>query len=314
MSGTTTLRLSVLDQSPVGTGQTPADALAATAALAQEADELGYHRFWVAEHHDTEGFAGTAPEVLVGMLLERTRNLRIGSGGVLLPRYPARKVAETFRVLSALHPGRVDLGIGRAGGPARDFPDRVRELLRHLAPQPGDPASTPPPASPPAPPVWLLGAGTQSARLAAELGTSFAFAHFFSPDHGPIAFARFAEGPTGRASEHRALAVRVIAADTTRDADALADAYLLWRSRKDLGHDEPHPTTTHAARHRWTTDESARAAANRAALMHGTADDVGPRLLELARVHGVDELIVNTLTHDPEARAHSYRLLAKALL
>ncbi|WTW99462.1 MsnO8 family LLM class oxidoreductase [Streptomycetaceae bacterium NBC_01309] len=296
------LRLSVLDQSPIGEGSTPADALAATAALARETDELGYHRFWVAEHHATAGFAGTAPEVLAAILLERTRHMRIGTGGVLLPRYDPGKVAEVFRVLAALHPGRVDLGVGRAGGPARDFPLRVRGLLDGLAHEPDDPV--------PSPPVWLLGAGTRSARLAAELGTNFAFAHFFHPDLGAAAFDGFGAADTRR----RALAVRVIAADTDAEASALADAYLLWRSRKDLGHDEPLPSAATARRHRWTDEESARAAVNRKAVVFGGPDRVGARLSELARAHGVDELIVNTLTHDPDDRLHSYRLLAKALL
>ncbi|WP_436775286.1 MsnO8 family LLM class oxidoreductase [Yinghuangia sp. YIM S09857] len=302
MTGMPRLRLSVLDQSPVGEGSTPADALAATVTLAREADELGYHRFWTAEHHGTAGFAGTAPEILTAILLERTRHMRIGTGGVLLPRYEPAKVAEVFRVLAALHPGRVDLGVGRAGGPAHDFPTRVRALLDGLAPEPDDPV--------PSPPVWLLGAGTRSARLAGELGTNFAFAHFFNPGLGAAAFEGFGESDHGR----RALAVRVVAADTDAEAAALADAYLLWRSRKDLGHDEPHPSVSVAARHRWTDDETARAAVNRRAIVHGTGDAVAEQLTALARAHGVGELVVNTLTQDPEVRLHSYRLLAKALL
>jgi luciferase family oxidoreductase group 1 len=119
-----TLRLSILDQSPIPVGGAPAEALIATRRLARSADGLGYHRFWVAEHHGAAGFAGTAPEIMIASLLEHTRRLRIGSGGVLLPRYEPRKVAEVFRVLGALHPGRVDLGIGRAGGIAREFPRR----------------------------------------------------------------------------------------------------------------------------------------------------------------------------------------------
>lgn len=306
MTATSPLRLSVLDQSPIGAGQSAAEALNATVELARTAEDAGYHRFWIAEHHGSAAFAGTAPEVLAGTLLARTRRIRVGSGGVLLPRYPPAKVAEVFRVLNALHPGRVDLGVGRAGGPSRDFPDQVRDLLAHVAPRPADPA--------PAPPVWLLGAGSRSARLAAELGTHFAFAHFFSPGGGTSALAAFGEGPTGHDPEYRALAVRVIAADTAGEADALADAYLLWRSRRDLGHDEPLPDPAQAAAHVWTAEETARAAVNRGALVQGTAPSVASRLRALADAHGVDELIVNTLTHDPGQRAHTHRLLAKELL
>ncbi|XES01384.1 MsnO8 family LLM class oxidoreductase [Streptomyces sp. S1D4-11] len=144
-----TLRLSILDQSPIPAGGAPAEALIATLQLARSAEDLGYHRFWVAEHHGAAGFAGTAPEIMVASLLEHTRRLRIGSGGVLLPRYEPRKVAEVFRVLGALHPGRVDLGIGRAGGISRDFPRRFAEVIDLLGkPYPGYIPPT----------VWLLAA------------------------------------------------------------------------------------------------------------------------------------------------------------
>lgn len=296
---TTVPRLSLLDQSPVGEGRTPAEALAATYELAATAEALGHHRFWVAEHHGSRAFAGTAPEVLAAGLLERTGRLRVGTGGVLLPRYSPRKVAEVFRLLAALHPGRVDLGVGRAGGPASDFPDQVRRLLHELAPTPHDDTAPPP--------VWLLGAGTRSARLAAELGTSFAFAHFFNPGLGRAAFE--AASATSGDRTRRALAVRVIAADTEAEAAGLADAYLLWRSRRDLGHDEPLPSVATAARHAWTADESARAAHNRRALIQGTADKVHQDLTDLVRTHDVDELVLNTLTHDPEARLRSVHLI-----
>ncbi|PBC93119.1 luciferase family oxidoreductase, group 1 [Streptomyces sp. OV198] len=167
-----TLRLSILDQSPIPAGGAPAEALIATLQLARSAEGLGYHRFWVAEHHGAAGFAGIALEVMVASMLENTRRLRIGSGGVLLPRYEPRKVAEVFRVLGALHPGRVDLGIGRAGGIARDFPRRFAEVIDLLGKS--YPGYIPPT-------VWLLGAGSGSARLADALGTRYAFAHFLSP-------------------------------------------------------------------------------------------------------------------------------------
>ena len=175
------LRLSVLDQTPVGEDSSPSEALRASVDLAEAADRLGFTRYWVAEHHSSPGFAGTAPEILAGALLARTRHLRVGTGGVLLPRYEPLKVAEVFTVLASLHPGRVDLGIGRAGGLSHRFPQQLDELRRLLGVETSDVA----PAGagqvgPPPPQVWPLGAGAGSAVLAGRLGTAFAFAHFLA--------------------------------------------------------------------------------------------------------------------------------------
>ncbi|WP_405010682.1 MsnO8 family LLM class oxidoreductase [Kitasatospora sp. NBC_01539] len=304
--------LSVLDQSPVSEGGTPADALQATLGLAAEADALGYHRYWVAEHHDSPSFAGTAPEILVAALLGRTRRLRVGSGGVLLPRYPAPKVAEVFRLLAGLHPGRVDLGLGRAGGPGHRFPEQVAQVLRLVA-QPYEGYRPPE--------VWLLGAGTGSAELASYLGTRFAFAHFLRPELADPAMRTYRQGGATAAGDATggapgdatggALAVRVIAADTEARARALAASFLLWRSRKDLGVDRPIGPPEDARRHRWTPAESERAAANSRALVAGTPEQVRAELLGLAAAHGVDEIVVNTVAHDPADRVASYRLLAE---
>ncbi|ONI92136.1 luciferase family oxidoreductase [Saccharothrix sp. ALI-22-I] len=303
--------MSVLDQSPVPDGGTEAEALRASLALARAAEELGFARYWVAEHHGSAAFAGAAPEVMVGAVLAVTTSMRVGSGGVLLPRYPSVKVAEVFRILSALHPGRVDLGVGRAGGPAADFPRKLVELLARLGPEP---------------PVWLLGASTGSAELAARLGTAYCFAHFLNSDPGEAAMSRYHAGGSVRGDvaspssggdavpEPRgAVAVRVMVADTAGEADALAEAFLLWRSRRDLGHDETLPGSDRVRRHRWTPAELDRAAVNRRTLVHGTAEQARTALIGLADAHGVCELVVNTLTHDPADRLRSYRLLAEAM-
>jgi luciferase family oxidoreductase group 1 len=297
-----TLRLSILDQSPIPVGGAPAEALIATRRLARSADGLGYHRFWVAEHHGAAGFAGTAPEIMIASLLEHTRRLRIGSGGVLLPRYEPRKVAEVFRVLGALHPGRVDLGIGRAGGIARDFPRRFAEVIDLLGkPYPGYIPPT----------VWLLGAGSGSARLAGALGTRYAFAHFLSPQLSTAALDAF-HGSTPHAPTQSALAVRVVVADTEVKARELTAGFLLWRSRKDLGHNEPFPSPATVRGHSWTAEEEARVDHSSQQLVAGTPQQVKAALIGLARAHRVDEIIVNTLTHDPLDRLRSYELLAEA--
>ena len=290
-------RLSVLDQSPIGRGRTAAQALLDSVVLACHADRLGYHRYWLAEHHGSAAFAGTAPEILVGRLLDATDNLRVGSGGVLLPRYRPEKVAETFKVLAALHPGRVDLGIGRAGGPPADFPRSVDTLLRLLR----VPSGTLPP------PVWLLGSSTGSAQLSAALGTSFCFAHFLNPDAAELAF-EVARREPAPAAEH-ALAVRVVTAEDEDRVEDLRRAYLLWRSRKDLGAEEPFPDVDTARGHHWTPAETARAQVNARAVVAGPPAQVRKALDTLAEKYGVGEIIINMLTHDPEDRATALRLL-----
>ncbi|MEU6862180.1 LLM class flavin-dependent oxidoreductase [Streptomyces sp. NPDC046876] len=303
----TKLRLSVLDQTPVGEDHTPDQALRASVDLARAAEALGYTRYWAAEHHGSPGFASSAPEILAGALLAHTSRMRIGTGGVLLPRYDPGKVAEVFSVLASLYPGRVDLGIGRAGGPAHDFPERLARLRALLGP------AGVVPHAPVAPQMWLLGAGRESARLAGQLGTEFAFGHFFSPAGGPAAFGHYRaefEAATGRRTRG-ALAVRVVTADSAGRAEELAQSLLLWRARKDLGHDLPMPSYETTRRHRWTGAELERAKVHRTALVSGTPEQVHSTLTALAVGHGVDELIVNTLTPDPADRQRSYELLAE---
>lgn len=288
-------RLSILDQSPIGEGSTAAEALRATVELAEAADELGVTRYWVAEHHGSPGFAGTAPEILVPVLLGATRRLRVGSGGVLLPRYPVRKVAEVFSILADLYPGRVDLGLGRAGGPAETFPQDVADLKKWF----GDDLQ-----------LWVLGASGSSAALAATTGTSYAFAHFLNPGPGLESMRAYSNLSPAPGS---ALAVRVIVADTEAHAGDLAQSLLLWRSRKDLGEDRPIPSIETARRHRWTSAELERASYHSKALIAGTPDQVHPILTDLARTHDTQELIVNILTHDPADRLRTCQLLAQLL-
>lgn len=308
--------LSILDQSPVGEGFTSADALASTIEGAREAERLGYRRFWVAEHHWSPGFAGAAPEVLAAVLLARTSRIRIGTGGVLLPRYPAEKVAEVFGTLASLYPERVDMGIGRAGGPAERFPEQLSDLLGLLGMAGGSPQGRRVTALPAVPPeLWLLGAGTGSAQLAGALGSGFAFAHFLNPGSSGSALDTYRDGYT-RATGDRApggvLAVRAVTADTAERAEELALAMLLWRTRKDMGMDLPLPSAEEVRSHRWTPEETARAQVRRDSMVSGTPEEVRDTLAVLAKEHGVDELMVNTLTCDPAEQLRSYQLLAEA--
>ena len=303
-----TLTLSLLDQSPIGRPYSAADALAQTIDLAQAAEGLGYHRYWLAEHHHSPGFAGSAPEILAALVLERTTRIRVGSGGVLLPRYRAEKVAEVFGVLAAVHPGRVDLGVGRAGGPPQDFPRKFSELRALLHDHQAGPGT------PCLPDLWLLGASAGSAALAAEMGTGFAFGHFLRPEPSVRAVDAYLRGhvPTVISPAPKAaVAVRVVVAKTAERAEALTDSLLLWRSRKDHGHDAPFPTPQDTASHRWSSLESAARAAHRHGLFVGTPDHVAADLRIFADKHHVEELIINTPLACPADRLRSYELLAR---
>jgi luciferase family oxidoreductase group 1 len=204
--------------------------------------------------------------------------------------------------LAGLFPGRVDLGVGRAGGPAHDYPQKVAALLHGLGSPTSDGAT--------APCVWLLGSSTSSAALAAGFGTAFCYAHFLNPLSGVDSLASFRrQGGTGPT----AVAVRVFVADTEADAARAARGFLLWRSRKDLGQDLPLPAPDTVRRHHWSDAEATRAEAHRPAVVYGAPEQVRDSLVTLAERHDVDEIVVNTLIHDQDARLRSYRLLAEAV-
>jgi luciferase family oxidoreductase group 1 len=237
------IRLSVLDQSPVSQGSTPAEALRNSIDFARLADELGYHRYWVAEHHGTPGLACTSPELLIGPIAASTTRIRVGSGGVMLPHYSPLKVAENFSMLTDLHPGRIDLGIGRAAGtspkvalalqrdrrqpPPDDFYEQLQELLNYIARAPNARCE-----------LWLLGSSMQSAIWAAELGLPYAFADFINPEGTEMtAHYRRHFRPSVWASEPRtAVAVWAICAGTDEEALRLSFSFrmmalLLFRGR-----------------------------------------------------------------------------------
>jgi luciferase family oxidoreductase group 1 len=327
------VKLSVLDQSPVPAGARPEDALQNTIDLARAAERAGYHRYWLAEHHNTRGLAGPAPEVMVATVAAATERIRVGSGGVMLPHYSSLKVAEQFHVLEALHPGRIDLGIGRAPGgdpmsaaalriptPEGDrFPNQVQDLIGFLEDRldPRHPFSrvraTPEPSDG-VPPVWLLGSSDYSAAVAAVLGTGFSFAHFINPAGGEHVMgeyrASFKPSPTFPRPQAN-VGVNVMCADTTEEAIRLASSVRLWRRRLRLGDPGPVPTVEEAiaelgdrALERPHDDERR--------LAIGNPDEVRVELEELAERYGVDELVVLTICHDHAARVRSYDLLAGA--
>ena len=302
------MRLSILDQVPVTDHIARDGAAAAGVRLAWEAEELGYHRIWFAEHHLSRAFASTAPEIMAALALERTQRIRVGTGGILLPLYPATKVLEVATLLDEVHPGRSDIGVGRGAYDDPHYGEKIRQLTRALGSHPaadGEPTSR----------VWVLGAGGSAAPLAGEVGAGYAHGHFFVPHGGEAATAAY-RAAAGKAA-HRArtvLAVRAVTASTDAQARALAQAMLLWRVRKDVGDERPIPSVQSAKEHRWSEIETRRAHARAQGIVFGTPDVVGSRLRALAEAHQADELMINTLVSDPADRQESYRLLAQQLL
>ena len=326
------LRLSVLDQTPVSEGSTAAQALRNSIDLAELADRLGYHRYWVAEHHGGGLVAGPSPEVLIGPIAAATTNLRVGSGGVMLPHYSPLKVAESFGVLAGLFPGRIDLGIGRAAGTdpmtthalqrdrssalPDDFPDQLAELLAYF--ERGFPAghlarlAETLPGEPEVPEPWLLGSSEQSAIWAGELGLRYAFADFINPRGAPIAETYRRGFVTGKrlAEPRLAVAVRAVVAESEGEAQRLSAS---WRMAFDLlrrGRLVAVPPPEKAQRYlELHADEQGGSPSDRTRLT-GTPAQVGAEIKEIAAVYGADEAIVVTITHDHEARRRSYELLA----
>jgi luciferase family oxidoreductase group 1 len=323
------VRLGVLDQSPICEGGTAGEAIRQTVSLAVAAERLGYSRYWVAEHHASEAFAGTAPEILVAHLGACTSTIRVGSGGVMLGHYAPFKVAEIFRVLEALYPQRVDLGIGRGagGGPSAvralrsaggSFSDLFAELLGLVrgAP-PGDQTERQMLAQPcgtTAPQPWLLGASAESAAHAARVGCAFSFAHFINGGCGPGAMAeyraQFRPSPW-LASPQASVAVFVLCADTDAQARRLASSRDVWGLWLDQGVEAPIPPPERAMAYRCTDAERHRLAAGRRARIVGTPEQVRERLSRLAELYGVEELLILSICHDFAARLRSYQLLAQ---
>jgi luciferase family oxidoreductase group 1 len=326
--------LGVLDQSPVRSGGTPADAIHETLELAQVAERLGYRRYWLAEHHSTPGLAGSCPEILIGQVAARTSRIRVGAGGIMLSHYSPLKVAEHFRMLATLFPGRIDLGIGRAPGSdqltaralaygrglgVEHFPQQIGDLLDFLGD--GVPADHPfagaiaMPAGGEAPEVWLLGSSDESARLAAHFGTAFSFAHFIAGDGGPDAVRAYRQRfrpSAGCATPRVSVAVFALCADTEAEALRLAKSRELFVVRLYTGRAGPYPSVEEAEAVTHGAREQAILQHARRRTIAGAPEQVRERLLALAAEHTADELVIVTITHDPKARVRSYELLADA--
>ena len=330
----TGITLSILDQSPIISGHTPAQAVHETLKLAQAAERLGYYRYWLAEHHSIAALADPCPEILATRVAAATSTLRVGTGGVLLPYYSPFKVAEQFRMLEALYPGRIDLGIGRAPGGdqmtalamgegrypgAEKFAEQVQYLVAYLNDAlPPDHPFAPVramPKGPTTPEVWLLGSSDYSGALAAQLGLRFAFAHFISAEGGDAVMREYRRQyrPSSREPEpHALLCVFVICGETAEEAERLTASVNLRRLNMDYGVNAPVPNHDEAARYPYTEADLRRIAYHRRRVVAGTPETVRERLLQLAARYGADELMAITITWDYGSRLRSYELLAEA--
>jgi luciferase family oxidoreductase group 1 len=328
-------RLGVLDQSPIAAGRSPADAIAETIELAQLAEQLGYGRYWLAEHHASESFAGTCPSLLMAHVAQTTRSIRVGSGGVMLMHYSALEIAEQFRMLETLHPGRIDLGIGRAPGAdahviqalcpndgepdvaQRRFETKLRELSDLLrsdaSPRAGDHVFAQP-RGPGMPEPWLLGSGTTSAVLAAKLGWGFCFAQFISGATGALVVDTYREAFVASPWLDRprvAVGCFVLVGEDDAEAERLVSSTELWYLNLQLGRRIPFPTPEQAAAYAWDGPAAAMRRQLRALRIHGGPAKVSRNLERLTALYDTDELLIVTITHDHQARLRSYRRLAE---
>jgi luciferase family oxidoreductase group 1 len=327
--------LSILDLSPVAAGSSGAAALRNSLDLARLADTLGFTRYWVAEHHNLPSIASSAPDIMIGQIAAATARIRVGSGGVMLPNHAPLMVAERFKVLEALFPGRIDLGLGRApgtdpvtsyalrrrqdAGGDDDFLERFQELVlfensafpqghpfRSVRAMPQDVAL---------PPIWLLGSSGYSAQLAAMVGAGFAFAHHFA-DHDAAAAMlsyrdQFRPSPA-RSSPYAIFACAVVCADSDAEAERLASTIDLNFVRRSRGEYLPLASPEEAAAYPYSPAERGLIARNRARLFAGAPSKVRAELAAMIAATKADEVMITTMLYDHAARRHSYELLADA--
>jgi luciferase family oxidoreductase group 1 len=322
------MRLSVLDQSTAVTGRSEAESIRESVALASHCEALGYSRYWVSEHHNLPAIVGTAPEILMAAIAATTQRIRIGSAGVMLPHYSALKVAEQFRVLEALAPGRIDLGVGRAPGgdmrtaralnpnahaAAENFPEQVRDLQAWTS-LPEHHGIVAHPIGPHAPELWILGSSNYGAQLAAHFGLPYAYAYFFADGQGAdeaLALYRRLYQPSDRYPTAQAtVCVWALVADTHDEALHHALGRERWRVDRARNVFGPLQAPEVIAARGFSADEWPTIEEMRRKAFVGTAGEVGAQLRALADELQLDEIVVNTWAHDPQVRRLSYALLA----
>ena len=327
-------RLSILDQSPIRADSTPAIALAESVQLAQRADALGFHRYWLAEHHGSQAFAGSSPEILIARIASATQRIRVGSGGVMLMHYSPYKVAENFKVLESLFPGRIDVGIGRApgsdgitaaalaygSGVGPDyFPAKVADLKAFISD--GVPLTEglrqvrATPATLNVPELWILGSSDQSGMLAAHFGVPFSFAHFINARDCGLAIETYRARyrPSPQFPEPRVnIGVFALCAETTDEARDMGACRDLWRLKFEKGEFGPYPSIDEANRYHYSAADLMKIEERRAKQILGDAASVRVRLQDLADEFQAEELMVLSITPTFAQRLRNYELLAEA--
>lgn len=327
------ITFSILDLAPVTEGKTPRDALIQSLDLAQHAERWGYHRFWLAEHHNMPGIASSATSVVIGYVASGTSKIRVGSGGIMLPNHSPLVVAEQFGTLESLYPGRIDLGLGRApgtdqltalalrrgpGSDGRDFPERLQELRTYFDPSlaegplrvraiPGEGLRIP---------IWLLGSSGFSAQLAAQLGLPFAFASHFAPDYllPALELYRSQFQPSAELDKpHTMIGVNVIAADTTEEAERLASSLYLQFLNIIRGRTGKLQPPVDDIDEYWTAEEKSVVGRQLAFTVIGDRETVKEKLLRIADLTKADEMIVGAQIYDHQARLRSYEILAEVV-
>jgi len=329
------LPFSVLDLSPIASDSSGPEALARTVDLARACEELGYRRYWLAEHHNTPGLASSAPEIMITHVAASTRTIRVGSGGVMLPNHPPLRIAESFRVLESLHPGRIDLGIGRAPGSdpmtafalrrsqegfSVELPSLITELLAYV--DGGFPEDHPfarvraMPLETPLPPIWILGSSEESAHLAARIGCGYVFAHYMGPRKAAPAMRAYRESfqPSASFSQpHAILGLSVICAQTTERAEFLSWSSVLGVMMLRSGRPGPLPTPEVGLAYDYSPHQQDQVRRFRRAQVVGTPDAVAARVTELVEDAAADEVMIMTSVHSHVERVRSYELVAEAL-
>jgi luciferase family oxidoreductase group 1 len=324
----TDVRVSVLDTSPIVSGSTAAAALRNTLDLAALADRLGYHRYWVPEHHSMRGVACSATAVVIGRIADVTSRIRVGAGGVLLPNHPPILIAEQFGTLAVFHPGRIDLGLGRALGgprhvaevvrPERDrtdtgFREQITELIDYFDPALDRPVKAVPAIGNP-PDFWLLGSSPASAGLAAELGIAYAFAHHLRPANAVEATTRYRtqfQPSAGCPAPRLLVSASVIAADTDERAEWLAGSTRLKVLSRELGNRILLPSPEEAAAYRYTEDDRAFIAERSRGVVSGSPETVAKQLRAILDETGAGELMVTSPIYHHADRRRSYELVAE---
>ena len=329
------LRLSVLDQAPIRDGASAREAIAETQDLARAADRLGYTRYWLAEHHNSASLSCAAPEILAGQVASITQRIRVGTGGVMLSHYSPLKVAESFRMLETLHPRRIDLGIGRAPGSDQltaaalatgpgnlgieHFPGQIRDLLGFLGDGLDDnhPFRTirAMPDGPTEPEVWILASSMGSAGLAAHFGCPLSFAHFIVQKEAANVLSAYRHSfkPSRRLQEPLAsLGISLMCAPTEQEAYELSLSRYLWWTKIRQGRPGPFPSVQEALDYPFEDDPETMLKKMRRRAVIGDPGQVRERLEEMSEEFGVNEFVVLTICHDPQARLRSYQLLAEA--